>query len=118
MSFSTWLYTRLFGELVGMDEYGNNYYCARQKNQQGRERRWVLFKDEVEPSLVPPEWHAWLHHTIDRPLSEHDINLADWQLEHRPNLTGTSKAYRPGGDNPQEGAVRTKSSDYDAWIPD
>ena len=74
MSLSTWLYTQFFGTLVGMDEFGNNYYCSKRKTGGNRERRWVLFKGEPEASTVPPEWHAWLHHTIDRPLSDKGVN--------------------------------------------
>ena len=54
------------GELVGTDEFENRYYRCDRSRLHGRERRWVLFKGEAEASRVPPEWHAWLHHTTDR----------------------------------------------------
>ena len=117
MSFTTWLYTRLFGKLVGMDEFGNNYYCTKNTKLNERERRWVLFKGDAEPSSVPPEWHAWLHHTIERPLSEQGVYQAEWQLQHIPNLTGTSYAYQPGSNASGRKPKTSISSDYESWNP-
>lgn len=72
MTIGTWLFTLWNGKLVGTDQFGNRYYrekSARQLRRGGgfdsRERRWVIYKGEAEASKVPPEWHAWLHHTID-----------------------------------------------------
>ena len=117
MSFTTLIYSRLFGKLVGMDEHGNNYYRAKERLKNGRERRWVLYKGEPEASLIPPEWHGWLHHTIDEPLSENGVQQAEWQLEHIPNLTGTTKAYRPKNYISEGNTLDASSQDYKAWIP-
>ena len=58
MSLGTWIYTLFNGDLVGMDEFGNNYYRGKGKKLNGRERRWVTYKGAAEASKVPPEWHA------------------------------------------------------------
>ena len=117
MSLSTWVLTCFTGVLVGMDEFGNNYYRSKKKGPNSRERRWVLYKDEPDGSLVPPEWHAWLSHTTNEPLIETAIRQKDWQLDHLPNLTGTAQAYRPKGHAYKGGKRASSSSDYQSWEP-
>jgi len=97
MHIGTFLYTWLRGELVGTDRFGNRYYRLRGRSRRARrKRRWVLYKGAPEASRVPPEWHAWLHHTTDAPLPEGGP-VRPWRKEHVPNLTGTAAAHRPGG---------------------
>lgn len=116
-TLGTRLYTWLHGSLVGKDEFGNKYYRCKKKLQ-GRERRWVLYKGVVEGSKVPAEWHAWLHHTVEEPLTEEATQAKAWQKEHLPNLTGTQNAYYPQGDS-RQGAERSKATgDYQAWQPE
>lgn len=114
MSFGTWLHTKLHGELVGEDAYGNVYY--KSKRMRGtRQERWVIYKGEPEASKVPAEWHVWLHHTTDAPLER---SARPWAKPHQPNLTGTAKAYMPPGAD-QRGGQRAKSADdYQAWTPE
>ena len=87
MYIGTLIYTWLNGLKVGTDEFGNRYYRARKGKLYGRERRWVLFKDKVEASRVPAEWHAWLHHLTNEPLSEKAAEAKPWQKEHLANQT-------------------------------
>ncbi len=54
MNLGTILYTWIFGELVGSDEFGNRYYHNPEDLRRGRERRWVMYKGDHEPSKVPP----------------------------------------------------------------
>jgi len=114
MSFGNWLHTKLYGELVGEDAYGNTYY--KSKRMRGhRQERWVIYKGETEASKVPPEWHAWLHHTVDAPL---EGPARAWQKPHQANLTGTAQAYMPPGSD-QRGGQRAKAADdYQAWTPE
>ena len=70
MNLGTWLFTRLHGQQVGTDPAGNNYYTERKPRPGLRVRRWVDFAGPPEASVVPPEWHAWLHYTTDAPLPE------------------------------------------------
>jgi NADH:ubiquinone oxidoreductase subunit len=111
----TWLYTLIFGEQVGTDAFGNRYYRNRRQTRYGRERRWVVFKGRVEASKVPPEWHAWLHHMTDQPLT--NAKVRPWQRQHLPNLTGTPHAYRPQGHDLRGGKRAPATSDYEPWTP-
>src|SRR6187551_3210481 len=61
-TLGTWLTTRLYGEPVGTDTFGNRYY----QNRDGS-RRWVTYNGTVEANRVPPDWHGWLHHTYAEP---------------------------------------------------
>lgn len=115
-SFGTHLYTLLHGDAVGSDEFGNKYYRCKKKLH-GRERRWVIFKGQKEASKVPPEWHAWLHHTTETPLSEAAAQPDDWQMQHLPNLTGTLGAYHPQGSDARGGKRAQATGDYQAWTP-
>jgi NADH:ubiquinone oxidoreductase subunit len=118
MHLGTLIYTALKGELVGHDEFGNRYYRGRGRRLSGRERRWVLYKGRAEASTVPPEWHAWLHHTTEAPLSEAAARSKSWQAPHAPNLTGTPEAYRPSGHPFKGGRRRAATGDYEAWRPE
>lgn len=111
MTIGTLLYTRFHGDFVGSDRFGNKYY-RNAKKLQGRERRWVVFNGKREASKVPPEWHAWLHHTTEAPLSE------EGAAEYTPNLTGTKGAYRPSGHDAMGGTRAAATGDYRAWAPE
>ncbi len=72
MTIGTRLMTWFRGELVGSDPFGNRYYrdksrkvLTRGGGRFSREKRWVIYKGAAEASKVPPQWHAWLHHTVD-----------------------------------------------------
>ncbi len=108
--------TRLFtwrkGEFVGRDEIGNRYYRER-----GGSRRWVVYRDLAEASKVPPDWHGWLHHTVDEPPTAEHYQPKPWQKPHRPNMTGSPDAYRPRGSTLVPGDRPPATGDYDAWRP-
>ena len=112
----TRLITKLRGESVGTDEFGNQYYQDRKAAPNGRRKRWVVYDGDDEASKVPPEWNAWLHYTID------DIpdgsRRRDWQKPHSPNLTGTPEAYRPAGHTLRGGKRASATVDYEAWTPE
>ena len=55
-TIGTRLFTWRFGTRVGEDGFGNVYF----QTKDGK-RRWVIYRDLSEASLVPPEWHGWLH---------------------------------------------------------
>lgn len=117
MDIGTLLHTWINGQLVGTDEFGNRYYRHKGARLHGRERRWVLYKGGKEASKVPPEWHAWLHHTASEPLTESATQARPWQKEHVPNLTGTSGAYRPAGHEFKGGRRARATGDYEPWTP-
>ena len=116
MNLGTWLFTKLHGRRVGTDALGNVYYEERRPRGDGvRARRWVIYNGPPEASLVPPEWHGWLHYTTDAPLPEGPKR--PWQKPHLPNLTGTPMSYRPPGHDYQGGERARATGDYEAWTP-
>ena len=78
----------------GATPQGNIYYVARAGR---RERRWVIYNGEPEASRVPPEWHLWLHKTVDTTPDEAPLKARVWEKPWVPNLTGTPAAHRPSG---------------------
>ena len=89
-TLGTFIYTLFFGKFVGMDQFGNKYYSN------SKEKRWVIYKNEIESSKIPPEWHTWIHSSmLKKPIQ--NSNKFVWQKEHEENLTGTEKAYNPDG---------------------
>ncbi len=108
----------LHGEKVGQDATGNVYYKAKKTPAGQRERRWVIYADEPEASLVPPEWHGWLHHTLPQPLPSNSPFHKGWQKPHQPNVTGTDAAYFPPGHKLGAGQRPASTSDYEAWKPE
>lgn len=110
-----WLNAR---ECVGEDAYGNRYYKGKPRKGYRRERRWVIYKNEPEASLVPPEWHGWLHYQTDViPSEEQQGFRRPWQKPHEPNRTGTNMAYRPPGHLLSGGRRDKATGDYEAWTP-
>lgn len=119
-TFSTQVWTWLYGESVGQDEFGNLYYRTRGgkiDRTLGFERRWVVYAGYAEPSTVPPAWHGWLHHTVDVPPTEEQYRARVWEKPHRPNMTGTPGAYRPPGSTLAKGRRREATGDYRRWTP-
>ena len=55
------------GAFVGEDEYGNRYYEEKKPSLEGRKRRYVIYRNLAEASLVTPDWHGWMHHIVDEP---------------------------------------------------
>ncbi|MGE5517498.1 MAG: NADH:ubiquinone oxidoreductase subunit NDUFA12 [Bacteroidota bacterium] len=114
-SFGTLMYTWAKGRLVGTDTNGNRYYVERSAPKNQRGKRWVIFNGPTEASTIPPEWHAWLHHTSDKPLT--DMPRQPWQKPHQANATGTSGAYLPPGHDLRGGKRERAAGDYEAWQP-
>jgi NADH:ubiquinone oxidoreductase subunit len=119
-TFGTQLWTWRYGELVGEDEFGNRYFRAkggRIDPTLGFERRWVIYNGLAEPSRVPPDWHGWLHHTVNVPPTQENYRPRAWQKGHLPNLTGTANAWRPQGSTLAAGKRPRATGDYKAWTP-
>ncbi len=109
--------TMFTGKKVGEDNLGNVYYRGKPRRGQKRERRWVMYKDKAEASLVPPEWHGWLHFQTDSLPDENSKYRKTWQKPHLPNMTGTDQAYLPPGHALKEGKRAAATADYTAWQP-
>ena len=102
----TFIYTLLAGKFAGKDQFGNKYYF----NSKGK--RWVIYKDVIEASKIPPEWHAWIHFSVKNKPSNEKKNFS-WQKEHEENLTGTKRAYKPDGSLALESKKNMKK--YETW---
>lgn len=126
--FFTWWNSATFGtqftlwrrraRLVGRDEQGNRYF--EEKNPSfpgGRKRRWVVYHGLAEASRVPPDWHGWLHHTLEEPPTVAPLTRRPWEKDHRPNMTGTPLAYHPPG-SLATGSGEPAAKDYEAWSPE
>ena len=109
------LFTYFRGRLVGTDGAGNRYYTLRSPKRGQAERRWVMFNGPAEASVVPAEWHAWLHFTTAEPIPE--SARKPWQKPHLPNLTGTGLSYRPPGHDYRGGQRKQTTGDYESWTP-
>ncbi len=126
MSWLSWnrlgtrLWTRFRGELVGEDEFGNRYYRERGARDWRSERRWVVYAGdgELEPSSVPPGWHAWLHHTVEQPPERQGVRRKRWEKPHRPNPSGGPEAFRPPGHLLAGGRRQAATGDYEPWRPE
>lgn len=114
--FHTWRH----GEFVGEDEFGNRYYQTlggKLDPTIGVVRRWVVYARQTEATLVPPGWLGWLRGTTEVPPSRDGYVAREWQKPHRPNMTGTSQAYRPKGSIMGTAARPAATGDYEAWTP-
>ncbi len=107
------------GKPIGEDAYGNRYFIQKSGvGPLGVPRRWVVYQDLAGASKVPPEWHGWLHYTVDHPPTAEDYQAKPWQKSHVMNMTGTREAYRPQGSILAKGVRPKATGDYKAWKPD
>ena len=107
------------GRFVGEDSNGNKYYEQRSGvGSMGLPRRWVTYEREADPTLVPPEWHGWLHHAVEDPPTVTPLERRSWETDHKPNMTGTMFAYKPSGSVSGGGERQAAPGDYEAWDPD
>ena len=105
-TIGTFIYTLFSGKLVGVDEFGSKYYS----NSKGK--RWVIYKNKVESSKIPPEWHLWIHFLTNNIPSNNPIKFK-WQKKHEENLTGTTKAHKPDGSLTFDSKKNMKK--YETW---
>ena len=105
-TIGTFVYTLFTGKFVGNDEFGNKYYTNKKK------KRWVIYKNEVEASKIPPEWHSWIHF-LTHEIPSQDMQKFLWQKKHVENLTGTNKAYRPEGSLVSK--LKKNNKKYETW---
>lgn len=108
-TFGTMLYTWRNGRLVGSDDKGNLFYESKSSN-----RRWVIFKNDIDASTVSAEWHGWLHHTVLMTPDQKKTFRNSWEKPHLSNKTGSVLAYHPLGENRIK---RVNYNDFQAWSP-
>jgi len=105
-TLGTFIYTLFTGKFIGRDQFGNKYYS----NSTGR--RWVIYKNDIESSKIPPDWHSWIHFQILNKPSDKEKKFS-WQKEHEENLTGTNRAYKPEGSLASD--LKKNMKKYETW---
>ncbi|XP_004294418.1 PREDICTED: mimitin, mitochondrial [Fragaria vesca subsp. vesca] len=76
------------GSMVGKDKAGNRYF-TRNDEVDGilKEKRWVVFKGEEDPTSVPVEWICWLNGQRKKaPTAEEIIELEAKRERVRQNV--------------------------------
>lgn len=112
-TIGTLVFTFFNGLKVGQDLQGNRYYKEKNGN-----KRWVIFATDIEASKIPPEWHIWLHHTVNYTPVERRPEIKEWEKDLIPNMTGTVDAYYPTGSLNEGGEREKTTGDYEAWSPE
>ena len=102
----TFIYTIFSGKFSGKDQFGNKYYS----NKKGK--RLVIYKNNIESTKIPPEWHSWIHFLKNETPSS-DERKFSWQKQHQENLTGTNKAHKPIGSLYSDSKKSIKK--YETW---
>ncbi len=101
------------GKSIGTDYLGNRYFEGKPRKNYKYKRRWVLYADGLESSSVPPEWHGWMHHQSDDiPSKDAPSFRRKWQKPHKPNVTGSKKAWQ------RDPYDSNDKSYYKAWSPE
>ncbi|XP_064605284.1 NADH dehydrogenase [ubiquinone] 1 alpha subcomplex subunit 12-like [Liolophura sinensis] len=99
-----------WGDLVGEDKYGNKYY--QNKYYFVGRSRWVMYKDsagmDYDGSMIPPEWHRWLHYIGDEPPTKVAPVTRKWMIDHEENMSGTPGQYVP---------YSTTRPKIESWVP-
>ncbi len=97
-------------QFIGKDVFENKYYESSNKffsKSKANSRRWVVYKGYAEGSKVSPNWHAWLHHAVEKKPASPSKKTTSFV----PNLTGT-----PYKDKPKFQEKRHKDG-YQSWRP-
>ena len=118
-TFGTQVWTALYGEFVGSDEFGNRYYRTKGGKidpSLGFERRWVTYNGVAEASTIPPSWHGWMHHMVDVPPTLERVEPRPWWKPHRPESHRHARRpapdrLDPGAGPPAEGHRRLQAVD-------
>ena len=109
----TTLIRLLDSRYVGVDHLGNKYYTRKKTDPWGRKKRFVIYRGKDDASLLPPEYHAWMHYIVDEfPMPSVDKSAAyrpHYQKPHQANVSGSAMAYRP--------KRAPATGDYKKWSP-
>ena len=106
-TIGTKIYTKFFGNFVGTDEYGNNYF----KSSNGT-KRWVNYKGVCDASNISPAWHSWIHKTTDKVPSFEKDNLSMSNSEDTYTEIKKNGKYHPN--NFKNHLI---FNDYESWKP-
>ena len=106
-TIGTKIYTKFFGNFVGTDEYGNNYF----KSSNGT-KRWVNYNGVCDASNISPAWHSWIHKTTDKVPSFEKDNLS---MSKSDDTNTEIKKYRKY--HPNNFKNNSIFNDYESWKP-
>ncbi|XP_078432886.1 NADH:ubiquinone oxidoreductase, 17.2kDa subunit [Wolffia australiana] len=69
--------------LAGKDKFGNRYF-SRTEEVDGilKEKRWVIFKGEDDPTAIPVEWICWLNGQRKKAPSPEELLDLEARREH------------------------------------
>ena len=108
--------------LVGRDGFGNS--CFEKVDAQSNRNRWVVFAGSAHhygnqnPTVVPPEWHGWLHYTTDEnPVNSPDgFKQPQYHLEAKIHPSFGGVKYQPKG---ARGTLPRQRNwrKYEPWTP-
>ena len=106
-TIGTKIYTKFFGNFVGTDEYGNNYF----KSSNGT-KRWVNYNGVCDASNISPAWHSWIHKTTDKVPSFEKDNLSMSKSDDTYTEIKKNGKYHPN--NFKNNSI---FNDYESWKP-
>lgn len=99
-------------DYMGEDEFENMYYEDQKPDFYGCKKRYVLYAPDLNIDSIPPLYHGWLHHTIEK--FPESIKKYQWQKEHNPYNYFFSSVYNP--------VVRKDAKKpyqkYSSWLPE
>ena len=118
MTFMTRLCTLFTGKKVGCDEFGNTYYVEKNPSAGKKPKRWVIYLGDSEATKIPPDWHGWMHYTVDQPPPSTGLpTKKPWIKKYQSNATGTAQAYLPRGHILRHQPRAKATGDYEPWNP-
>jgi NADH:ubiquinone oxidoreductase subunit len=87
MSLLDNIFIAIFSKKVGEDNFGNKYYESNNCDYLGQVKRQIIYKGGVEPSKIPPIWHAWMHYMVEDSPNDEDMDKDKfaWQQVNLPN---------------------------------
>ena len=103
----TKIYTKFFGNFVGTDEYGNNYFQSSNGT-----KRWINYKGVCDASSISPAWHSWIHKTTDKVPSFEKDNLSMSKSDDTYTEIKKNRKYHPN--NFKNHSI---FNDYESWKP-
>ncbi|XP_048130965.1 uncharacterized protein LOC115732536 isoform X2 [Rhodamnia argentea] len=103
--------------LVGMDKTGNRYF-TRKEEIDGivKEKRWVVFKGEQDPTSVPVEWICWLNG--QRKIAPTPEEMVELEARRERIRLNVARLKEEEGKKLKEGSIRKSMSSGKVGGPD
>ena len=113
-NIATILYSFLYGKKVGEDNQGNRFFI----HKKNKKKRWVLYKEQIDPTNLEVKWQIWLTETNkDKEVNTNNRSFK-WQKNKKANLTGTLDSYHPVSHSDKEKMSFDKKNKNSVWKPD